>query len=82
MMDYTARRPFNYAIGWIKLPDREHWLVRNGSQIVGELFQVQKGHQYYALVYDRVYKSPSGCLESTALHELEDFFNGLSFGEV
>jgi hypothetical protein len=33
-------------------------------------------------VYGRTYETPSGCIESCSLRDLENFFIGISYGEV
>lgn len=80
-----AVQPVKYAteaerlVGWIKVANREHWLVRcPDGTIIGEIFQVQGGHQYYALVYGRIYPSHSGCATSVSLRELTTLMTGVA----
>jgi hypothetical protein len=68
-----------YLVGWYKIPDKEHWIVKSPAGIpVGEIFQVQEGHQYYALVYGRIYPSHSGCAVSIHLRELVELMTGVA----
>lgn len=68
-----------YLVGWIKIPEREHWLVRSPrGNIVGEIFQTKEGRRFYALVYGRIYPTQSGCATSMNLRELVTLMTGVA----
>ena len=77
---YTTKPEF--LLGWVKIPNREHWLVRAPNGVfIGELFQLapeleEKPRKYYALIYGRIYPSPSGCAESYSIGEMVDLITG------
>lgn len=73
----------SYSLGWIKIPDREHWLVRSPQGvIVGEVFQTRSGHRYFGLVYDIGFHTLSGCIESYALRDIESAFLNMFVNKV
>lgn len=73
----------NYSLGWIKIPDREHWLVRSPhGVIVGEVFQTHPGHRYFGLAYDITFHTLSGCIESYALRDIETAFLNMFMNKV
>lgn len=71
-----APKPEN-LVGWYKVPEREHWLVRaQNGDYVGEVFQTAPDRLFYGLMYGRIYPSKSGCAESRSLRDMVNIMTG------
>lgn len=80
-----AVKPVRYAtkpehqVRWYRIGSRDHWVVLSPftGEAVGEIFRFH-GDRYYGLVYDRVYETKSGCVETKSLSGLVIMMTGVA----